>query len=69
MEQNYFQFQQKYFRQRSAPTSAIISVAYNKNIEQKQIYPVLIKHQMTGYFRYADDILLTYDKSLVDIIK
>jgi hypothetical protein len=31
-------------------------------MEHKQIYPILIKHQIIGCFRYVDDILLIYDQ-------
>jgi hypothetical protein len=40
-----------------APTSTIISEAYIQNLEHKQMYPVLVKHQIAGYFRYVDNIL------------
>jgi ABC-type nitrate/sulfonate/bicarbonate transport system ATPase subunit len=45
-----------------APTSATLAEAYIKNMEHKQIHPILIKHQINEYFRYADDILLIYDQ-------
>jgi hypothetical protein len=68
MEQNYFQFEQKFYKQidglaMGAPTSAITSEAYIQNMEHKQIFPILIKHKITGYFRYVDDILIIYDQA------
>jgi hypothetical protein len=50
-----------------APTSAIISAAYIQNTEHKQIFPVLVKLQITGYFRYVDDILIIYDQAKTNI--
>jgi hypothetical protein len=44
-----------------ARISAILAESYIKNMEHKQIYPILIKHQLIGYFRY-DDILLIYNQ-------
>jgi hypothetical protein len=61
-KQNYFQFQQHYFKETEglamgAPPSAILAEAYIQNMEHKQIYPVLLNHKIIGYFRYVDDIL------------
>jgi hypothetical protein len=72
MEQNYFHFKQKYYKQTDglalgAPTSAVISEAYIQIIEHKQMYPILIKHQITRYFLYVDDILLIYDQTKTNI--
>jgi hypothetical protein len=51
MEQRYFQFQQKYFKQTEilamgAPTSAILAETYIQNMKHKQIYPILLKHKI-----------------------
>jgi hypothetical protein len=72
MEQNYFQFQQKCFKQTEglamgAPTSAILTGIYIQNMEHKQIYPMLLKHKIIGYFRYVDDILLIYNQNKTNI--
>jgi hypothetical protein len=53
MEENYSQFEQKYYKQidglaMAASASAVLAKAYNQNIESKQIYPILIKHQIIG---------------------
>jgi hypothetical protein len=50
-----------------APTSAVISEAYIQNMECKQIFPILVKHQLIGYFRYVDDILIIYDQAKTNI--
>jgi hypothetical protein len=31
-------------------------------MEHKQIYPVLINHQIIGYYRYVDGIRIIYDQ-------
>jgi hypothetical protein len=40
------------------------------HLEHNQVYNLLIKHQIIGYFRYVDDILIIYDKNKthIDII-
>jgi hypothetical protein len=35
-------------------------------LEHKQIYAILTKHQIIGYFRYADDILIIYDQIIAN---
>jgi hypothetical protein len=74
MEQNYFQFEQKFYKQTDglamgAPTSAIISKAYIQNMEHKQIYPILVKRQITRSFRYVDDILVICDQTKTNMTK
>jgi hypothetical protein len=46
MEQNYFQFNQQYYKQTDGlamgvPTSAILSETYLQHMEHKHMYPVL----------------------------
>jgi hypothetical protein len=41
-----------------APTSAVLAEGYIQSMKHKRIYTTLIKHQIIGYFRYVDDILL-----------
>jgi hypothetical protein len=36
-------------------------------MEHKQIYAILIKHQVIGYFRYVDDIFMIYDQRKTNI--
>jgi hypothetical protein len=50
-----------------APTSAIIAETYLQHLEHNQVYNLLIKHQITGYFRYVDDILIIYDENKTHI--
>jgi hypothetical protein len=74
MKQNYFQCEQKYYKQTDglamgAPTTAVFAEAYIKNMEHKQIYPILIKHQIIRYFRYGDIILIIYDRRKTNIEK
>jgi hypothetical protein len=45
-----------------APISAILAETYIQQIENKQIYPILIKPQIIAYFRYVDSIFIIYDK-------
>jgi hypothetical protein len=46
-----------------APTSAIIAETYLQNLEHNQVYNLLTKNKIIGYFRYVDDILIVYDKN------
>jgi hypothetical protein len=46
-----------------APTAAIIAGTYLQNLEHNQVYNLLTKHKIIGYFRYVDDIFITYDKN------
>jgi hypothetical protein len=50
-----------------APTSAILAEMYIQNMKHKQIYPILLKHKIIGYFRYVDDILLVYNQNKTNI--
>jgi hypothetical protein len=72
MEQNYFHFNQEYYKQidglaMGAPTSSILAEIYVQNMERTKIYPILIKQQIIAYFRYVDDILIIYDQKKTDI--
>jgi hypothetical protein len=72
MDQNCFQFNQQYYKQTNgvamgAPTSAILAGTYVQHMEHMQIYPILIKQQVIGYFRYVDDILVIYDQNKTNI--
>jgi hypothetical protein len=72
MEQNYFQFNQDYYKQidglaMRAPTSSILGeILYVQNMEHTKIYPILNKQQIIAYFRYVD-ILIIYDQKKTDI--
>jgi hypothetical protein len=65
VEQNYFRFQDTINVQNEglamgAPTSSILSEVYLQYIENTKIAYLLLKHNVEGYFRYVDDILVTY---------
>jgi hypothetical protein len=63
--QNYFQFMNENYIQTEglamgAPTSAILSEIYLQFLENNVIYNILKTHNIAGYFRYVDDILVIY---------
>ena len=65
LTQNYVQFGDSYCLQKTglamgAPTSSIFSEIYLQFIENTVIYDILTKHNIIGYFRYVDDILIIY---------
>jgi hypothetical protein len=68
LQQNYFQFDNQYYKQNiglamGAPKSAIIAETYLHSIEHNQIYNLLIKYKIMGYFSYVDAILTIYDQN------
>jgi hypothetical protein len=73
MEQNYFQVNEQYYAQTGlamgAPTSAILAEVYIQHMEHKQLYPILTRHQIMGYFRYVDDILIIYNQNKKTYLK
>jgi hypothetical protein len=71
IEQNYFQFDQEYYKQinglaMGAPISSVLAKIYIQNMKHTQIHPILIK-QIIAYFRNVDDILIIYDQSKTNI--
>jgi hypothetical protein len=63
-----FKFHQQYYKQTNrlstdVPTSEILAETCLEHIKHTQIYPLLIKHQTTGYLIYSNDILITYDRN------
>jgi hypothetical protein len=50
-----------------APTSSILSEFYLQHLGSTDIYDLLIDHNIVGYFRYADDILIVYNVSKTNI--
>jgi len=50
-----------------APISSIFSEVYLESLQNKEVYYLLIKHNVTGYFRYVDDVLIIYDRSKPNI--
>jgi len=74
IEQNYFQFDNSYYSQENglamgSPTSPIFSQMYLQCIQNTAVYDTLLHNNITGYFRYVDDILIVYDRTNTDIIK
>jgi hypothetical protein len=66
LQQNYFEFDNQYYKQNiglvmGAPTSALIAETYLQNLEHNQIYKILTKYKIMGYFRCVDDFLIIYD--------
>ena len=50
-----------------APTSSVFSEIYLQYLEGTQLPDILIRHQISGYFRYVDDILVIYNASTTNI--
>jgi hypothetical protein len=72
LSHNYFKFNKDCYEQEEllaagAPCSAILAELYLQSIECNNIYDILLKHTIIGYFRYVDDILLIYNDQLTDI--
>jgi hypothetical protein len=70
--QNYFQFLDSFYIQKTvlamgAPTSSILSEIYLQYIEHTKIFEILIHHNILGYFRYVDDILIEFNSKSTDI--
>jgi glutamine synthetase type III len=59
LEQNYFQFDQKYYKKREglamgAPTLAILAETFIQDMEHEYIYPILITQKIISYYtRYT----------------
>jgi hypothetical protein len=70
--QKYFQHKNSQYIQEKglpmgAPTSSIFSEIYLHYLENTKIFNILKSHQLIGYFRYVDDILLVYKDRLTNI--
>jgi hypothetical protein len=50
-----------------APTSSLFSEIYLQHLEGTRIFDILVQHQIVGYFRFVDDILIAYRQSLTNI--
>jgi hypothetical protein len=50
-----------------APTSALFSEICLQYLEDTRIFDILVQHHITGYFRFADGILIAYKRSLTNI--
>jgi purine-nucleoside phosphorylase len=67
-DQNYFQFKNVNYIQTEglamgAPSSAILSEIYMQFLQNNTIYNILRTHNIKGYFRYIDDILIVYSST------
>jgi hypothetical protein len=49
--------------------SSILSETYLQFLEHTKLTDILIKHQILGYFRYVDDILIVFNNLSTDIKK
>lgn len=72
IEQNYFRFHDTIYVQNEglatgAPTSSILSEIYLDYMKNTEICDVLLKHQVEGYFRYVDGILIMHKESKTNI--
>jgi hypothetical protein len=72
MEQNYFQFDHKHYKQTDglamgAPTSAILADIFIQHMEHKHLYPILKTQEIIAYYRYVDDIPIIHDQSRTNI--
>ena len=52
-----------------SPTSSVFSEIYLQYMESTAIFDILVCNNITGYFRYVDDILIVYDKTITDKIE
>ena len=50
-----------------APSSSILSEIYLQYLENTEALSILTKPGIEGYFIYVDDILLIYNKHIIDI--
>jgi hypothetical protein len=70
--QNYFQFQNKTYIQKHglamrAPIYALFSEIHLQSTETTEILDILLTHYVVGYFRYVDDILISYNQKQTNI--
>jgi hypothetical protein len=52
-----------------APTSSLFSEIYLQHLEATHIFDILTQHQIVGYFRVVDDILIAYRQNITDILQ
>jgi hypothetical protein len=74
INQNYFQFQDTIYLLKEGlamgtPTSSLLSEIYLQHMEKTTIPELLERHNIKGYFRYVDDILLVYIDNTTNIHK
>jgi hypothetical protein len=49
------------------PAFSVLSEIYLQHLVNTEICNLLIKHNIEGYFRYVDDILIIYNENKTDI--
>ena len=72
LQQDYFQFQDSFYIQNTglaidAPTSSILSEIYLQFLKYTILSNILIQHDILGYFRNVEDILVVYRANRTDI--
>ncbi|GFG33545.1 hypothetical protein Cfor_01032 [Coptotermes formosanus] len=71
INQNYFYYNNQYFKKEGlamgAPTSALFSEFFLRCNQHTHVFNFLNPHNIKGYLRYVDDILITYNKSETDV--
>jgi len=70
--QNYYSFNAKTYIQpkglaMGSPSSSILSKLYIQHMEHTKAFHTLTKPGIVAYFQYVDDILLIYNRHLIDI--
>jgi hypothetical protein len=70
--QNYFSNNGKTLIQKDglamgAPTSGIIAEFFLQHLEDAHLEHLTMKHKITAYFRFVDDILISYDSHRTNI--
>ena len=72
VEQNYFQFNNKIYKQqeglaRGSPLSAILSEIFLQHMEEKLIPQIMNKYNVKHWFRYVDNCLCIIDNGCNDV--
>jgi hypothetical protein len=73
-QQNYIQYKgSQYIQEKglamSTPMLSIFLEMYLQYLENTQVFNILLKHQIVGYFRYGNDILTVYQCNTTNIHK
>jgi hypothetical protein len=50
-----------------APSSAVLSEVHLQHLEHTEIIKIITQHNILGYFRHVDDILMIYGENSTDI--
>jgi hypothetical protein len=62
VQQSHFHFQDTIYTQTEglamgAPISSVLSEIYIQYLEHTNLYEMLLRHHIIGYYRYMDDLL------------